>query len=191
MTTIVTTKDAMVAAKTRMEKAVDDFRKELASVRTGRANAAILDHVRVDYHGTPMPVNQLGGVTIPEASMLVITPWDPSAVPLIDKAIRSSDLGLNPTTDGKVVRVPIPSPTEERRKELVKHIHKTLENHRTAVRNIRRDIKEAIDKLEKDKKISQDEQKRALDELEKVSHSETKKIEDLSALKEKEVMEIK
>ena len=191
MTTIVTTKDAMAAAKTRMEKAVDDFRKELASVRTGRANAAILDHVRVDYHGTPMPVNQLGSVTIPDASMLVITPWDPGAVPLIDKAIRSSDLGLNPTTDGKLVRVPIPSPTEERRKELVKHIHKTLENHRTAVRNIRRDIKEAIDKLEKDKKISQDEQKRALDELEKVSHSETKKIEDLSALKEKEVMEIK
>ena len=191
MTTIVTTKDAMAAAQMRMEKAVDDFRKELASVRTGRANAAILDHVRVDYHGTPMPVNQLGSVTIPDASMLVITPWDPSAVPLIDKAIRSSDLGLNPTTDGKVVRVPIPAPTEERRKELVKHIHKTLENHRTAVRNIRRDIKEAIDKLEKDKKISQDEQKRALDELEKVSHSETKKIEDLSALKEKEVMEIK
>ena len=191
MTTIVTTKEAMVAAKTRMEKAVDDFRKELASVRTGRANAAILDHVRVDYHGTPMPVNQLGSVTIPDAAMLVITPWDPGAVPLIDKAIRSSDLGLNPTTDGKVVRVPIPSPTEERRKELVKHIHKTLENHRTAVRNIRRDIKEAIDKLEKDKKISQDEHKRALDELEKVSHSETKKIEDLSALKEKEVTEIK
>jgi ribosome recycling factor len=191
MTTIVTTKDAMAVAKTRMEKAVDDFRKELASVRTGRANAAILDHVRVDYHGTPMPVNQLGSVTIPDASMLVITPWDPSVVPQIDKAIRASDLGLNPTTDGKVVRVPIPSPTEERRKELVKHIHKALENHRTAVRNIRRDIKEAIDKLEKDKKISQDEQKRALDELEKVSHSETKKIEDLSALKEKEVMEIK
>ncbi len=191
MTTIATTKDAMAAGKTRMEKAVDDFRKELASVRTGRANAAILDHVRVDYHGTPMPVNQLGSVTIPDATMLVITPWDPSAVPLIDKAIRSSDLGLNPTTDGKVVRVPIPSPTEERRKELVKHIHKALENHRTAVRNIRRDIKEAIDKLEKDKKISQDEQKRSLDELEKLSHSETKKIEELSALKEKEVMEIK
>jgi ribosome recycling factor len=191
MTTIVTTKDALAQAKVRMEKAVEDFRRELASVRTGRANVTLLDHVRVDYHGTPMPVNQLGSVTIPDASMLVITPWDPGAVPLIDKAIRSSDLGLNPTTDGKVVRVPIPSPTEERRKELVKHIHKTLENHRTAVRNIRRDIKEAIDKLEKDKKISQDEQKRALDELEKVSHSETKKIEDLSALKEKEVMEIK
>jgi ribosome recycling factor len=174
-----------------MEKAVEDFRKELSSVRTGRANAAILDHVRVDYHGTPMPVNQLGTVTTPDASMLVISPWDPSVVPLIDKAIRSSDLGLNPTTDGKVVRIPIPSPTEERRKELVKHIHKALENHRTAIRNIRRDLKEAIDKLEKDKKISQDEQKRALEELDKLSHSETKKVEDLCATKEKEVMEIR
>ena len=191
MNPISSTKEAFAAAKTRMEKAVDDFRKELASVRTGRANAAILDHVRVDYHGTPMPVNQLGNITVPDASMLMITPWDPSAVALIDKAIRASDLGLNPATDGKVVRIPIPSPTEERRKELVKLIHKALENHRTAVRNIRRDIKEAIDKLEKDKKISQDEQKRALDELEKVSHAETRKIEDLSALKEKEVMEIK
>ena len=191
MTTIATPKDAMAAARTRMEKAVEDFRKELTTLRTGRANAAILDAIRVDYHGTPMPVNQLGTVTVPEATLLVIAPWDPSVVPLIDKAIRASDLGLNPTNDGKVVRVPIPSPTEERRKELVKHVHKVLENHRTAVRNIRRDIKEAIDKLEKDKKISQDELKRALEELEKVSHAETKKIEDLSAGKEKEVMEIK
>ena len=191
MTTFGNTKEAVASGKARMEKALEDFRKELATVRTGRANAALLDNVRVDYHGTPMPVNQLGTVTVPDATMLVIAPWDPSAVSLIDKAIRASDLGLNPTNDGKVVRVPIPSPTEERRKELVKHVHKVLENHRPAVRNIRRDIKEAIDKLEKDKKISQDEQKRALDELEKVSHSETKKIEDLSALKEKEVMEIK
>ena len=174
-----------------MEKAVEDFRKELATVRTGRANAALLDNVRVDYHGTPMPVNQLGTVTVPDPAMLVIAPWDPSAVAAIDKAIRASDLGLNPTNDGKVVRVPIPSPTEERRRELVKHVHRVLENHRTAVRNIRRDIKEAIDKLEKDKKISQDEQKRALEELERVSHAETKKIEDLGAAKEKEVMDIR
>lgn len=187
----MTTKDALAGAKSRMEKAVEDFRKELATVRTGRANAAILDNVRVDYHGTPMPVNQLGSVMTPDATMLVITPWDPGAVALIDKAIRASDLGLNPTNDGKVVRVPVPSPTEERRKELVKHIHKVLENHRTAVRNIRRDAKEAIDKLEKEKKVSQDEQKRALDELEKLSQSETKKIEDLSSSKEKEVMEFK
>lgn len=191
MTTITTTKEAVAAARTRMEKAVDDFRKELATVRTGRANAAILEGIRVDFYGTPTPVNQLGTVTIPEPTMLVISPWDPSVVALIDKAIRASDLGLNPTNDGKVVRVPVPSPTEERRRELVKHIHKVLENHRTAVRNVRRDIKEAIDKLEKDKKISQDEQKRSLDELEKVSHAETKKIEDLSAMKEKEVMEIR
>jgi ribosome recycling factor len=191
MTMIGTTKEAIAAARTRMEKAVDDFRKELATVRTGRANAAILESIRVDFYGTPTPVNQLGTVTVPEPTMLVISPWDPSVVGAIDKAIRASDLGLNPTNDGKVVRIPIPSPTEERRKELVKHIHKVLENHRTAVRNIRRDIKEAIDKLEKDKKISQDEQKRSLEELEKVSHSETKKIEDLSAMKEKEVMEIR
>jgi ribosome recycling factor len=174
-----------------MEKAVDDFRKELATVRTGRANAAILDAIRVDYHGTPMPVNQLGTVTVPDANLLVISPWDPSVVPLIDKAIRASDLGLNPTNDGKVVRVPMPSPTEERRKEIVKHLHKVLENHRTAVRNIRRDIKEALDKLEKDKKISQDEHKRAQEELEKVSHAETKKIEDLSAAKEREILELR
>jgi ribosome recycling factor len=191
MTTIATTRDAMAAAKTRMEKAVDDFRKDLATLRTGRANASLLDSIRVDYHGTPMPVNQLGTVTTPDATMIVVSPWDPSAVPLIDKAIRTSDLGLNPTNDGKVVRVPIPSLTEDRRKDIVKQLHKVLENHRTAVRNIRRDLKEAIEKLEKDKKISEDEKKRALDELEKLSHAETKKIEDLSAMKEREIMSIK
>jgi ribosome recycling factor len=191
MSTISTSKEAMVQARTRMEKAVDDFRKELAGLRTGRANVTLPDHIRVDYHGTSMPVNQLGSLAVPEATMIVISPWDPGAVPLIDKAIRTSDLGLNPTNDGKVVRVPIPPLTEERRRDIVKHMHKVLENHRTAVRNIRRDIKEAIDKLEKDKKISQDEQERTLEELEKVTHSETKKIEDLAAAKEKELMEVK
>jgi ribosome recycling factor len=187
----MTTKEAIAAGRVRMEKAVDDFRKELATLRTGRANASILDSIRVDYHGTPMPVNQLGTVAVPEPTLLVISPWDPSVVGLIDKAIRASDLGLNPTNDGKVVRVPMPSPTEERRKEIVKHLHKVLENHRTAVRNIRRDVKETIDKLEKEKKISQDEQKRALDEMEKISHAETKKIEDLSAAKEREILELR
>lgn len=191
MTTIATTRDAMAAAKTRMEKAVDDFRKDLATLRTGRANASLLDSIRVDYHGTPMPVNQLGTLTVPDATMIVVSPWDPSAVPLIDKAIRTADLGLNPTNDGKVVRVPIPALTEDRRKDIVKQLHKVLENHRTALRNIRRDLKEAIEKLEKDKKISEDEKKRALDELEKLSHAETRKIEDLSAAKEKEIMSIK
>jgi len=191
MTTIATSKDALAQAKIRMEKAVEDFRKELSGVRTGRANVSLLDHVRVDYHGTSMPINQLGTLSVPDATMIMISPWDTSAVPMIDKAIRTTDLGLNPTNDGKVVRVPIPPLTEDRRKDLVKHIHKVLENHRTAVRNIRRDIKEAVEKLEKDKKISEDDRKRSLDELEKLTHSETKKIEDLSASKEKEVMEIK
>ena len=191
MTVIANTKDAMNQARTRMEKAVDDFRKELASVRTGRANVSLLDHLRVDYHGTPMPINQLGTMTVPDPTLILISPWDPSVVPLVDKAIRTSDLGLNPATDGKVVRVPIPPLTEERRKELVKHLHKALENHRTAVRNVRRDVKEAVEKLEKEKKISEDEKKRSLEELEKLTHSETKKLEDFSAVKEKEVMEIK
>jgi len=191
MTTIGTTKDALAQARVRMEKAVEDFRKDLASVRTGRANVTLLDAIRVDYHGTPMPLNQLGTMSVPDPTVIVIAPWDPGALALIDKAIRTSDLGLNPSSDGKVVRVPIPSLTEERRKDLVKHIHKVLENHRTAVRNIRRDIKEAVEKLEKEKKISEDEKKRTLDELEKVTHQETKKIEDLSAAKEKEVLEFK
>jgi ribosome recycling factor len=190
MTTINNTKDAMLQAKTRMEKAVEDFRKELAGVRSGRANVSLLDGIRVDYHGTPMPLNQLGTLSVPDPTMIVVAPWDPSAVAMIDKAIRTADLGLNPSNDGKVVRVPIPSLTEERRKELVKHLHKVLENHRTAVRNIRRDVKEAVEKIEKEKKISEDDRKRCLDELEKVTHAEIKKLEDFSATKEKEIMSV-
>lgn len=191
MTTIANTKDAMAQARARMEKAIEDFRKELATLRTGRAHVTLLDHIRVDYHGTPMPINQLGTLSVPEPTLIVISPWDPTAATAIDKAIRTSDLGLNPASDGRVVRVPIPPLTEERRKDLVKHLHKVLENHRTAVRNIRRDIKEAVEKLEKEKKISEDDRKRTLEELEKVTHSETKKLEDLSAAKEKEILEIK
>jgi ribosome recycling factor len=189
MTTISNTKDAMAQAKVRMEKAIEDFRKEMSGLRTGRANVALLDHIRVDYHGTPMPLNQLGTLSVPEPAMIIVSPWDPGAVSLIDKAIRTSDLGLNPSSDGKVVRVPIPALTEERRKELVKHLHKVLENHRTAVRNVRRDIKEAIEKLEKEKKVSEDDRKHAVDELEKITHTETKKLEDLSAAKEKDILE--
>jgi ribosome recycling factor len=191
MSTIASSKDAMAQARARMEKAVEDFRKELSGMRTGRANVSLLDHVRVDYHGTSMPINQLGTLSVPDPMLIVISPWDPSAAAMVDKAIRTSDLGLNPSSDGKVVRVPIPPLTEERRKEIVKHLHKVLENHRTAVRNIRRDIKEAVEKLEKEKKISEDEKKRTVDELEKITHSETQKIEDLSAAKEKEILEVK
>src|ERR1700756_6001790 len=138
MTTVTTSKDALAQARARMEKAVEDFRRELGGIRTGRANVSLLDHVRVDYHGTQMPINQLGTVTVPDPMMLVISPWDPGAVPLIDKAIRTSDLGLNPTNDGKVIRLPLPPLTEERRKELVKKLHGTAEHHRVSVRNIRR-----------------------------------------------------
>ncbi len=191
MSTIASSKDAMAQARARMEKAVDDFRKELSGVRTGRANVSLVDHIRVDYHGTPMPLNQMGTLSVPDATTIMISPWDASAVPLIDKAIRTSDLGLNPTNDGKVVRIPLPSLTEDRRKDLVKHVHKVLENHKTAVRNVRRDIKEAVEKLEKEKKMSEDDRKRAIDELDKLTQSETKKIEDLSVLKERELLEIR
>jgi ribosome recycling factor len=191
MAAATSSKEALVQARTRMEKAVDDFRRELAGIRTGRANVSLLDHVRVDYHGTQMPINQLGTVTVPDPMMLVISPWDPGAVALIDKAIRTSDLGLNPTNDGKVIRLPVPPLTEERRKDLVKHLHKVLENHRTAMRNVRRDIKEAIEHLEKEKKVSEDERKRSVEELDKITHNETKKIEDLSAAKEKEILELR
>jgi ribosome recycling factor len=191
MTTVTTSKDALAQARARMEKAVEDFRRELGGIRTGRANVSLLDHVRVDYHGSQMPINQLGTVTVPDAMMLVISPWDPGAVPLIDKAIRTSDLGLNPTNDGRIIRLPVPALTEERRKDLVKHLHKVLENHRTAVRNVRRDFKEAIEHLEKEKKVSEDERKRSVEELDKITHSETKKIEDLSAAKEKEILELR
>ncbi|MGD0840735.1 MAG: ribosome recycling factor [Candidatus Acidiferrales bacterium] len=189
--TIANSRDAAAQAKARMEKAVEDFRKDLGTVRTGRAHVSLLENIRVDYHGTPMPINQLGTMAVPEPSMILIAPWDPSAVALIDKAIRTSDLGLNPSSDGKNIRVPIPALTEERRKDLVKHLHKVLENHRTAVRNIRRDIKEAVEKLEKEKTISEDDRKRTVDELEKLTQQEIKKIEDLSAAKEKEILEVK
>ena len=146
MTTINNSKEAAAQAKVRMEKAVEDFRHDLAGLRTGRANVALLDSIRVDYHGTPMPLNQLGTITVPDPMSILVAPWDPGAVPLIDKAIRSADLGLNPASDGKVVRVPIPALTEERRKELVKVVHKMAEEGRVSIRNHRRDANEALKK---------------------------------------------
>jgi ribosome recycling factor len=191
MHTFETAKDAMAQARVGMEKSVEDLRKEVSTLRTGRANVSLLDHIRVDYHGTPMPINQLGTLAVPEPTLIVVTPWDKAVVPAIEKAVRASDLGLNPASDGRVIRIPIPALTEERRKDMVKHLHKILENHRTAIRNVRREIKEGIERLEKDKKISEDEKTRSLDELEKVTHQETKKLEDLSAAKEKEILEFK
>jgi len=184
-------KETMAQAKTRMGKALEDFRHDLATVRTGRASASLLDHIKVEYYGTPTPLNQVATLGVPEPSMLTVQPWDPSLLSLIDKAIRSSDLGLNPVNDGKVLRVPIPPLTEERRKELVKHLHKVLENHRTAIRNIRRDSNEELKRLLKDKKISEDEEKRALEDVQKLTDEFIGKLDSQGVSKEREIMEMR
>jgi ribosome recycling factor len=177
--------------KTRMDKAVEDFRQEMTAVRTGRANVHMLDSVSIDYYGSQMPLNQIAQVHAAEAQLITVQPFDPSSLGTIEKAIRSAELGLNPMNDGKIIRVPVPPLTEERRRDMVKHLHKVLEEHRTAVRNIRRDGNEAIKKALKDKKITEDDEKRALDEIQKLTDDEIKKMEDMSKAKEKEVLEIK
>jgi|SRR5690349_16874294 ribosome recycling factor len=183
-------KDVYVQLKTRMDKAVEDFRREMASTRTGRASVHMLDSVSVDYYGSQMPLNQIAQVHAPEAQLITVQPFDPSSLASIEKAIRSADIGLNPMNDGKMIRVPVPPLTEERRKDMVKHLHKILEEHRTAVRNIRRDGNDAIKKAMKDKKITEDDEKRALEEIQKLTDDEIKKMEDMSKAKEKEVMQI-
>jgi ribosome recycling factor len=183
-------RDAYNQLKKRMEKAVEDFRGNLLSTRTGRASVHMLDQVKVSYYGSDMPLNQIAQVHAPEAQLLTIQPFDPSSLSDIEKALRTSDMGFNPQNDGKIIRVPIPPLTEERRKELVKHLHKVLEDHRTAVRNIRRDGNELIKKALKDKKISEDDEKRALDEIQKLTDDEIKKMEEMSKSKEKEVMQV-
>jgi len=184
-------KDTYLQLKTRMDKAVEDFRKEMTATRTGRASVHMLDSVNVDYYGSQMPLNQIAQVHAPEAQLITVQPFDPSSLGSIEKAIRSADLGLNPMNDGKIIRVPVPPLTEERRREMVKHLHKVLEEHRTAVRNIRRDGNEAIKKALKDKKITEDEEKRALDEIQRLTDDEIKKMEDMGRAKEKEVLELK
>ena len=190
MASIPALKDAFLQLRNRMEKAVEDFRKELAATRTGRASVHMLDSVRVDYYGSDLPLNQIAQVHAPEAQLITVTPFDPTALAGIEKSIRGADLGLNPMNDGKIIRVPVPALTEERRKEMVKHLHKALEEHRTAVRNIRRDGIEVIKKALKDKKITEDEDRRSHDELQKLTDDEIKKMEDLSKGKEKEVMQV-
>ena len=183
-------KDIQQQLKTRMEKAVDDFRANLASTRTGRASVHMLDQVKVPYYGSDMPLNQVAQVTAPDANMIVIQPWDPSILGDIEKALRASDLGFNPQNDGKIVRIPVPPMTEERRREVVKHLNKTLEDHRTAVRNIRRDGNELIKKAAKDKKISEDEEKRSLEEIQKLTDDEIRRMEEMCRNKEREVLQI-
>ena len=184
-------KEVEANLKSRMEKAVGDLQHEMASIRTGRASLGLLDHIRVDYYGTPTPLNQLANLHVPEPSLITIQPWDVSQIGPIEKAIRSSDLGLNPANDGKMIRLPIPPLTEERRKELVKKLHGAAEHHRVSVRNIRRDGNEAVKKLLKDKKITEDEDKKAHDEIQKMTDLYMGKIDAAVKTKEKEILEIK
>jgi ribosome recycling factor len=184
-------KDTYLQLKSRMDKAVDDFRKALVATRTGRASVHMLDGVTVEAYGSQMPLNQVATVHAPEPQLITVQPYDPSQLSAIEKAIRGGELGLNPMNDGKIIRVPIPPLTEERRREMVKHLHKVLEDHRTAIRNIRRDGNDAAKKALKDKKITEDEDKRASAEIQKLTDDEIKKMEDMCKTKEKEVMEIK
>src|SRR5271167_5177251 len=183
-------KETYVQLKTRMDKAVEDFRKAMAATRTGRASVHMLDSVSVDYYGSQMPLNQIAQVHAPEPQMITVQPFDQSQVGAIEKAIRSAELGLNPMNDGKMIRVPVPPLTEERRKDMVKHLNKVLEEHRTAVRNIRRDGNDAIKKAMKDKKITEDEERGAMENLQRLTDDEIKKMEEMAKGKEKEVMSI-
>jgi len=183
-------RDVFQQLKTRMDKAVEDFRANLAAARTGRASVHMLDTVRVPYYGSEMPLNQIATLHTPDPQLITVQPFDPGIVGEIDKAIRSAGLGLNPQNDGKLIRIPVPPLTEDRRKEMVKHLHKILEDHRTAIRNVRRDGNDLIKKAMKDKKISEDEEKKALDEVQKLTDGEIKKMEEMSSAKEKELMTV-
>jgi ribosome recycling factor len=183
-------KETFAQLKNRMDKAVDDFRAHLAGTRTGRASIHMLDNVRVPYYGTEMPLNQVAQVSAPEPNMILIQPFDSSIVGDIEKALRLADSGFNPQNDGKLVRLPIPPMTEERRRDVVKQLHKQLEDHRTAIRNIRRDGNDAIKKAQKDKKISEDEGKGSLEEIQKLTDAEILRIEEMCKVKEKEIMQV-
>ena len=178
-------------AKDRMEKGLHAFQHDMTNIRTGRASISLLDNVRIDYHGTPTPINQVATLHVPEPGMITIQPWDAAQIAPIERAIRVSDMGLNPGNDGKVVRVPIPPLTTERRKELVKKLHHVAEEHRVALRNLRRDANEHIKKLMKDKLVSEDEERRALDEVQKMTDGCIKRLDEAAKGKEKEILELK
>jgi ribosome recycling factor len=179
------------SARTRMDKVLSDLQHEMASIRTGRATIGIFDGIRVDYYGTPTPLNQVATLHVPEPALITIQPWDVSQIGIIEKSIRASDLGLNPSNDGKLIRVPIPPLTEERRKEIVKRLHHVVEDHRVAVRNIRRDANEQIKKLLKDKLISEDDERKSLDDVQKMTDAGIQKLDQAAKTKEKEILEFK
>jgi len=189
--TFKTVKEVESNTKSRMEKVLGDLQHDMAGVRTGRASVSLLDNVRADYYGTPTPLNQLATLHVPEPTLITVQPWDVSQIGVIEKAIRAADLGLNPGNDGKLIRVPIPPLTEERRKELEKKLHGIAEDHRVALRNIRRDANEAVKKLLKDKLISEDDERRAIDDIQKVTDANIQKLDQAAKGREKEILEIK
>jgi ribosome recycling factor len=183
-------KEIINDTRRRMDNAVEDARKKLTSIRTGRASVSLLDNITVEYYGTPMPLNQVATIHAPEATMITLQPFDPSQVGPIEKALRASDLGLNPSNDGKIIRVPIPPLTEDRRKQFVKLVHEIAEEHRTAIRNVRRDANDHLKKMLKDKSISEDNEKDGLDQVQKLTDQHITKLNDVAAQKEKDVMTV-
>jgi ribosome recycling factor len=190
MASIAALKDLQVQLKTRMDKTIEDFRANLLSTRTGRASVHMLDQIKIDYYGTDTQISQVAQVTTPEAQLIVVQPWEISLVGAIEKAIRTSGQGFNPMHDGRIIRVPIPPMTEERRKEAVKHLAGVLEGHKTSMRNIRRDGNESVKKAAKDKLISADDEKRANEEIQQLTDAQIKVLEDMFKAKEKEVMTV-
>lgn len=186
-----TLKEVEASAKSRMDKVLAGLQHEMVNIRTGRASVNLFDGVKMDYYGTPTPINQVANLHVPEPFMITIQPWDNSHIALIEKAIRNSDLGLNPSNDGKLIRVPIPHLTEERRKEFVKKLHIVAEDHRVSLRNARRDANEMSKKLLKDKLISEDDERRSLDEIQKLTDGYVQKLEAVVKAKEKDIMEVK
>jgi len=186
----MTAKEEIAQIKRRMEKAIEDIRKEFSTIRTGRASISILDNIVVDYYGTPTPINQVAQLGTPDGTLITVQPYDVSLIGAVEKAIRTSDLGLNPSNDGRMVRIPVPPLTEERRKTLAKHVHKVLEDHRTAVRNIRRDGNEFMKKQLKDKLISEDEEKKSLDEVQKLTDEFIRKLEAVAQSKEQDILKV-
>ena len=190
MASIVALKDVHAQLKARMEKTVEDFRANLLSTRTGRASVHMLDQVKVDYYGTDTPLSQVAQISTPEAQLILVSPWEMTMVAPIEKAIRTSNLGFNPMHDGKVIRVPVPPMNEERRKDAVKHLAAVLEDHKTAIRNIRRDGNDQVKKSAKDKLISADDEKRANEEIQELTDAEIKRIDEMFKAKEKEIMTV-
>ncbi len=188
--TVMSEKEVIKETRPRMEHAIEDVRRKLATVRTGRAAVSLLDTITVDYYGTATPLNQMASVHAPEPQMLTVQPWDPTQLGNVEKAIRAADLGLNPSNDGKLVRIPIPPLTEERRKQLAKQVHEIAEEHRTAIRNIRRDENDKLKKMLKDKTISEDAERDGLDQIQKLTDTYITKIDELASSKEHELMSV-